>query len=565
MDIFNSTSVVQLKSIICILECFLVSVCSSFQIRESNVPGNIAHIRHDEVQLNHHVSCVCCHDGHPNCLPRIHNCIPNQRVFLEGHDKIVDGKAFMMDNELHSDRSENLSNLHIYSKNNSPFQWKDVPRKDVTCEKRAEALGTKQSHESHSSKIRIELKEPGANIELLKEKPLSDCPGSFAPAMTEISVDKDSSALHDGCGESIIGNLVDEMSETGRCSSSDENECTNALKVVPSFAMSKPSTHESDLVKPTCGSGDHISLLKGDTKERKKISSTKWKKIDSSAHLVDHDSCNKTGCFDVSTKRDLRRLKEGYESSHEAVNLKQVLSAPLSSITIFKKRKFSEDNKSNCGNKADFCMELISSPVTKKKLPPHHINWSLSSDRRRMHCDENQNEVDACREKLRPVVCGRLGIISNEKHFEGHAKRIKIVSLSSILKVAKRCEIVEHDSEGEFCSTVYMNPLSLGKNHVPSAKPPLSEKEKVTEICSISKCPPKGQMPSTRTGRNGSCENLDLSCELQRNEGHCNVDQKVKESSRCRKTSVKKLNSQFKKMRKRTLSQPTVEGICSKF
>ncbi|KAK9098450.1 hypothetical protein Syun_025495 [Stephania yunnanensis] len=45
----------------------------------------------------------------------------------------------------------------------------------------------------------------------------------------------------------------------------------------------------------------------------------------------------------------------------------------------------------------------------------------------------------------RPIVCGNSGIISDGKVLEGRAKPIKLVSLSTILRKAKRCSVIEQE------------------------------------------------------------------------------------------------------------------------
>eukprot|EP00268_Persea_americana_P028110 TRINITY_DN27341_c0_g1_i5.p1 TRINITY_DN27341_c0_g1~~TRINITY_DN27341_c0_g1_i5.p1 ORF type:complete len:1728 (+),score=355.07 TRINITY_DN27341_c0_g1_i5:389-5185(+) len=77
----------------------------------------------------------------------------------------------------------------------------------------------------------------------------------------------------------------------------------------------------------------------------------------------------------------------------------------------------------------------------------NHVDAGKVPKYKSLGCEKNLSCHVDTHKKARPVVCGNLGIISNGKLAHGIKKPAKIISLRSILKVAKRCTVTENDVE----------------------------------------------------------------------------------------------------------------------
>ncbi|KAF9587069.1 hypothetical protein IFM89_039755 [Coptis chinensis] len=77
--------------------------------------------------------------------------------------------------------------------------------------------------------------------------------------------------------------------------------------------------------------------------------------------------------------------------------------------------------------------------------------------------DFSSNQADTFGKKAKPVVCGKSGVISNGKLGGNGMKPVNLVSLSTILKKARRCSTNETD-ESEFISTIDTKKTCYRKN-----------------------------------------------------------------------------------------------------
>ncbi|XP_077238014.1 uncharacterized protein LOC143879490 isoform X2 [Tasmannia lanceolata] len=377
-------------------------------------------------------------------------------------------------------------------------QWIDVPRKVIGnhggtfIERPVEILDTKGMVEDQLADTAAKgFDGTSQEAESLREQQMSNvCSGCSAPAVTEISVEVNNVDSYTGESREgrFVNNLVvDEGSGIEKCCSSDDalgsGKFTETISVTGKIVSTKvgfPSTSPTpsplDLIdklkfKNSCrmkkmksriqagytGSDltSHARQLERDPLAGNKKRAMKWKKLDASVPVsglssVHYDSpnSNRYSRAHLHMSKEIEmpaRANHGMEKTHciysgGTSSLKRQCSS-LSSGKILSRKRDLHGFEGHCReSEADYQTQLLRDDV------PFLIKAKNSTEKK-VKWDGKRLSVDAYDKKARPVVCSDSGIISNGKSAGGFAKPVKIASLRSILKIAKRCTITENEME----------------------------------------------------------------------------------------------------------------------
>lgn len=380
-------------------------------------------------------------------------------------------------------------------------QWKDVPSKcrgiinvkhvdSSACIVDVKGYDGSQNGDN-SSKCFIETvqttnssKETMQTLNSFKEHDVSHfASGCSAPAVTHVSPainDMDSSSAHAG-NSGCVSNVVDEESRIDENWSSDDAHGSGRSSDF-SGATYKTSFKKSQSSKNT----DHQSprsLLE----ELKLINSLTWKKC------TEVQPCLAVQSKDAFSQKIGRKLKTGKRKRYRSSllchgNPKNITSAELSSCSwnsmqVFSpssqgktqgasfsehiskqklsilssakklRRKRDIDELYEDSERKDVCLTKLNASLDVCGIPDVSSGTKSEGDytsqfRKNMlpeplHEGSLKNKCIsiACERKSRPIVYGKYGELSDGKLVDDMLKPAKIVSLSRVLKYAKRCAL----------------------------------------------------------------------------------------------------------------------------
>lgn len=414
-------------------------------------------------------------------------------------------------------KSENLckcTKKHFAVKNDRPTGlWRDVPAKKIghsdatSVDKPTKVVKAFESAEDQPpASIYEGFQGSQQEVDSMNEQQMSNvCSGSSAPVVTELPVEFNKvsySAMNVEDNKTAYNVPADEGSGVEKCGSSDE--ALDTIDCGEDPAVNGIVDHDkSDYSLPSQSFGDLTSKLKVQTSSKK----------ERVRYLVHSD------CIDHEKIKRRRALKAEKKTEQLKIN-KLDMSVPTGLSPIDSespncikhlKRKFSSLDKSKAPSQPDTAMQKSS--TRKKRLslsstePPslkgedHHSITNFDNDESlrtlAISSGENQNvhtgqgftkeniihgdsekppkyvslshiaksnnqKMDVA-DLVRPVVCGRSGIISNGG-LNSQKRPPKFISLSLILERSKRCDINESGEKTKISSTSKMREILLEEN-----------------------------------------------------------------------------------------------------
>ncbi|XP_068647060.1 uncharacterized protein [Aristolochia californica] len=453
----------------------------------NNMAGSIVFDHCNQTQSNLSAgNCNCV--VHSKYLTR--NCIlPRMHIDASKEHEGKNLNRGITDREIALGHGESLLKKSIITKkDSSTSQWKDVPAK-ATGSMERQAGFIDQNHADGGQISEITRKGYDAitsEAEFLKEQQMSNaCSGSSAPVLTEVSVEVNGISCTVDAGDhgSVQNLLVDEGSGTEKCYSDRSGKRIETLKAASSSALS--NQFPLDLIEELKlrnssikAKKDRVEHFEQEEKAGNRKRKTKWKKLDASTPSVNNGpQIGGSHYSEYSLKADDGSKNCVLHSSGPS-NVKRKRSALLPQ-KVFQKKSLHESEDYGCRYQENDCNSELRCDsrllTTPRILSERRIRHGQTSDVK-AKLEDYQSTLKICGKKQRLVVHGNLGIISNGKSSDGYVKPAKIVSLKSILKVAKRCTLVEHHLDPNFGPTKKSGMLSLERIEDSYNKLSLSQK-----------------------------------------------------------------------------------------
>ncbi|KAK9130532.1 hypothetical protein Sjap_011019 [Stephania japonica] len=231
--------------------------------------------------------------------------------------------------------------------------------------------------------------------------------------------------------------------------------------------------------------------LDSDLKVGKRKRPTKWKRLDASFPITGLSSVNYESANDISqdgvhlSSSSVMKItsnkatchpkygsaKSCSHASNECSNLKRKRSVLNSTKIVSSKRNrhgfhdcyrdWQDYSRKQSKNEVRLCRksELLGEKRLRwcyiadsdSQIPSKEINQVIIGEAAMDNSAESElhsfssTQTGTYDKQPRPIVCGNSGIISNGKVIEGRVKPIKLVSLSTILRKAKRCSVIEQE------------------------------------------------------------------------------------------------------------------------
>lgn len=347
------------------------------------------------------------------------------------------------------------------------FQWRDVPSKVTSKDPPADLYDNRANIEDQIAASAAKCFNRSAqNAEFLKEQEISNfSSGCSAPAITQVSVkvSNEDSCTVDARDKRCTDNfVVDESSGIDKCwSSSDDgvSERSTEFEDIASAikSMSKGSTkvfpHRSsrslidelrlrDSLRskkirnqihagPTAKEkSNHVQKTERHSKFRHRKKAPKWKLLDASFPTSfvssDHNCACSTG---PSSKRRRSTVFSSKIISHKR-NLHRLYCEKEGEVDCEAQLSYSDNylEKSEASHGKRFRLDH-GDPTVK------HFQ------RQDAFSPDDEMNVDVCKRKARPLVCGKYGIISNGDT----SKPAKLLSIKKILQNTRICDLAASD------------------------------------------------------------------------------------------------------------------------
>lgn len=403
--------------------------------------------------------------------------LKEQRGIVNGEASVIFGSKFAKNHIVQNDEivsSDQGGKLNEKLPNNivsHASQWRDVPSK-------VKRVSTVACRDTSAECINVTLQRK----ESFKENETSNISsGSSAPAVTQLSVEvnKMDYSCADAGNSGCVSNLVvDEGSGIDKCWSSDDT-CGSDRSEEFLGDTCKTSYKESRSSK----TANHImsrSLLD----ELKLINSLTWKKgqnqIQTGTSLQDEDNLSNKGnrCLQKG-KRDCSSLV--HDESNEGTNSTEFpssVSKEKLSLSSQKKTSGASLNQQNSEHRLsilsstkkpsrkrdiyniyndkegkEVCSTEIKAGASNSETPEISAGKRYKKD---CTCNAFRQSIRPCMSsfncqasssqcKSRPIVCGKFGELSDGELVGHMSKPVKVVPLSRVLKLAKRCTLPKND------------------------------------------------------------------------------------------------------------------------
>ncbi|KAF8407194.1 hypothetical protein HHK36_006321 [Tetracentron sinense] len=248
----------------------------------------------------------------------------------------------------------------------------------------------------------------------------------------------------------------------------------------------------------------------------------------------------------LSRKRDLHRLDN---HNREWENDYQTQSDD--DVNCLKLPKLSRENKLKRHWTADLSKQFLRQEM-------NHADGDKAAKYKPVGCHKNlsRHQVNICDKKTRPVVRGKLGIISNGKLPEDIEKPAKIVSLRTILKTAKRCTISESE-EPKLTSTLETKKTTFRRSGGCYNELSISKKGRGNDGNAINN---ETEPCTSMIGTKEACFSGDKVCVYELSMLEKERDEGCRNFSMLQGFSSARLKPRFKEARKRSLFELTVKG-----
>ncbi|KAG9456177.1 hypothetical protein H6P81_000685 [Aristolochia fimbriata] len=444
------------------------------RVENSNMAGSIVCDSCNQTQSNLPAGNLNC-AVHSTCLPR--NCIlPRMHIDALKEHKSESLNRGLTEREIARSHGESsLKRSIITMKDTGTSQWKDVPTKATVC-KDTQAGLVDQNHEVGGQISEITRKEYDAvtlEPEFLKEQQMSNvCSGSSAPVLTEVSMEVNgvSSIVDAGDYGSVQNLLIDEGSGTEKCNSEGSGKRIETLKA--GYSSDFPNQSQFNLMEDLKlrnssirAKKDHIVHCEQEVRAGNRKRKTKWKKLDASTPVNNGLEIVGNRYSEDPLRTDGGSKKNCFLYSSGPSNVKRKRSAFLPQ-KVFKKMNLHKSEDHSCTYQEDDCdneLRCDSGPLGTDISSERRTKHGQISDMENAKPGEHQSRFSIFGKTQRLVVNGNLGIISNGKPSDGYIKPAKIVSLKSILKVAKRCTVDEHHPDADMGPTKRSRMISLNR------------------------------------------------------------------------------------------------------
>ncbi|XP_072993495.1 uncharacterized protein [Typha latifolia] len=389
--------------------------------------------------------------------------------------------------------------------------WRDVPRKvtrhpcNILAEKHEQVVEVTGLFGDRLAEKNAAHQESES---MKKQQTSNTSSGSSAPALTEISVSIEPNKVGSCTTENANGFcdfVVDEGSGTDKCASSDEalvsTECEQAVRAKSGLSYfpgpkscSFIGNLSSENSSKTNRLSTHISAgSRGQGNRKQKKNHERVRKADNKIFgftTLNSESHNCNDKAEVSSSRQIEvsppadsGMQKTLISSCKSSNVKRKRSSlscskPLS-IKKFQNHDKIVEHESRQLDDQDYSLETLKSSDGEKEkqdLPSlekekHFMEkWSHADARKppkymSLSCigREYKRGRDSPSKKVSPIVCGNSGIISTGI-MNDERKNVKIVSLSVILRKAKRCSATKNAKDLEQAKLLETKNVSLGIN-----------------------------------------------------------------------------------------------------